>query len=78
VASAKDVVSSATGAVTVARTTVSGTLSGAVDRTRAAVAGGVDKALSTSESLVDQYLPLGPEQMGEWIHYNNNNNNNNN
>ncbi|CAL8327512.1 unnamed protein product [Lota lota] len=62
VANAKDAMSSATGAVTVARATVSSRLSGAVDRTRAAVSGGVDKALSASEHLMEQYLPLGPEE----------------
>ncbi|KAK0149406.1 Perilipin-2 [Merluccius polli] len=63
VTNAKDAVSSATGAVTVARATVSDTLSGAVNRTRAAVSGGANTALSTSENLMERYLPLSPEEM---------------
>ena len=57
--------SNATGAVTVAREKVSGRLRGAVDRTKAVVSGGVDKALSTSEDLMEHYLPPGPDEMGE-------------
>lgn len=30
------------------------------------VSSGVDSALSTSESLVDQYLPLMEDEPGEW------------
>lgn len=30
------------------------------------VSSGVDTALSTSESLVEQYLPLTEEELGEW------------
>ncbi|CAL8376428.1 unnamed protein product [Gadus morhua 'NCC'] len=67
------IVSNATGAVAVARETVSGRLrgavdrtkavvSGGVDRTKAVVSGGVDKALSTSEDLIEHYLPPGPEE----------------
>ncbi|KAI9543511.1 hypothetical protein NQZ68_012163 [Dissostichus eleginoides] len=90
VSSAKDVVTTATGAVAErvsgAKDSVSGTLSsvrGAVydgmDKTRAAVSGsvstvlvsrvarmvssGVDSALSTSESLVEQYLPLTEDEL---------------
>lgn len=68
-----------------AKDTVSDTLSSAVERTRGAVRGGmektravvlesrvvqlvssgVDTALSTSESLVDQYLPGTDEELGE-------------
>ncbi|CAL8385382.1 unnamed protein product [Arctogadus glacialis] len=58
------IVSNATGAVAVARETVSGRLRGAVDRTKAVVCGGVDKALSTSEDLIEHYLPPGPEETG--------------
>lgn len=97
VSSAKDVVTTATQAVTgrvsEAKDTVSVTLSTVVDRTRGAVQGGmertkamvsgsvntvldsrmaqlvsssVDSALSTSESLVEQYLPLTEDELGEW------------
>lgn len=30
------------------------------------VSSGVDTALSTSESLVEQYLPLTEDELGEW------------
>ncbi|KAJ3585442.1 hypothetical protein NHX12_014161 [Muraenolepis orangiensis] len=63
VANAKGAVSSATGAVKDARVTVAVRLSGAVDRTRAVVSGGVDRALSTSENLMEQYLPLCLEEV---------------
>lgn len=80
-----------TGTVSGARDTVSDTLSTAVERTRGAVQGGmdrtravvsgsvstvlesrvgrlvssgVDSALSTSESLVEQYLPLTEDELG--------------
>lgn len=68
---ARDAVS---GTVSSARDAVSGTLSSAVERTRGAVldshvvrlfSSGVDTALSTSESLVDQYLPVTEEEFGE-------------
>ena len=92
VSSAKDVVTTATGAVTErvsgAKDSMSGTLSsvrGAVydgmDKTCAAVSGSVStvlvntvarivsisvgSALSTSESLVEQYLPLTEDELGE-------------
>lgn len=71
--------------MTTAKDSVSDTLSSAVERTRGAVQGGmertravvlesrvvrlvssgVDTALSTSESLVDQYLPVTEEELGE-------------
>ncbi|XP_031706678.1 perilipin-2 [Anarrhichthys ocellatus] len=76
VSSAKDVVTSARGVVT---DTVSDTLTCVVDRTRAVVSGSVstvlesrvgrlvsssvDTALSTSESLVEQYLPLTEDEL---------------
>ncbi|XP_075968566.1 perilipin-2 [Anarhichas minor] len=76
VTSAKGVV---TGTVSGARDTVSDTLTCVVDRTRAVVSGsvstvlesrvgrlvssGVDTALSTSESLVEQYLPLTEDEL---------------
>lgn len=59
-----------------------GAVQDGVERTKAAVSGsvstvlesrvvqlvtsGVDTALSTSESLVEQYLPLSEEELGEW------------
>lgn len=84
--------SSAKDAVSSARDSVSDTLSTAVERTRGAVLGGMDRtravvsgrigtilesrvvrlvssgvdtALSTSESLVDQYLPGTEDERGE-------------
>lgn len=97
VSSAKDVVTTATHAVTGrvsgAKDTVSDTISTVVDRTRGAVQGGmertramvsggvstvlesrvaqlvsssVDSALSTSESLVEHYLPGTEDELGEW------------
>lgn len=96
--SAKDVVTSAkeavTGSVSGAKGAVSDTLSTAVERTRGAVQGGmektravvsisvntvlesrmarlvssgVDTALSTSENLVDQYLPVTDDELGEGV-----------
>lgn len=79
------IVSSAKDVVTTARDAVSGRVSSAVQRTRGAVQGGmertravvlesrvvrlvssgVDTALSTSESLVEQYLPVTEEELGE-------------
>lgn len=66
-----------TGTVSGARDTVSDTLTNVVDKTRAAVStvlesrvarlvsSSVDTALSTSESLVEQYLPLTEGEPGE-------------
>lgn len=71
--------------MTTAREAVSGRVSSAVQRTRGAMQGGmertravvlesrvvrlvssgVDTALSTSESLVEQYLPVTEEELGE-------------
>lgn len=79
VSGAKDTVSDTlTSAVEKTR----GAVQGGVERTRAVVSGsvstvldsrvarlvssGVDSALSTSESLVDQYLPLTEDELGEW------------
>lgn len=98
VSSAKDVVTSAkeavAGSVSGAKGTVSDTLSTAVERTRGAMQGGmektravvsisvntvlesrvarlvssgVDTALSTSENLVDQYLPVTEDELGEGL-----------
>lgn len=81
VSGAKDTVSDTlTSAVEKTR----GAVQGGVERTRAVVSGsvstvldsrvarlvssGVDSALSTSESLVDQYLPLTEDELGEWDH----------
>ncbi|TNN83914.1 Perilipin-2 [Liparis tanakae] len=76
VSSAKEAVSCT---VSGARDTVSGTLTSVVDKTRAVLSGsvstvlesrvarlvssGVDTALSTSESLVEQYLPLTEDEL---------------
>lgn len=60
--------------MTTARDAVSSRVSSAVQRTRAVVlesrvvrlvSSGVDTALSTSESLVEQYLPVTEEELGE-------------
>lgn len=79
VSSAKDTVSDTLTSV-VERTR--GVVQGGMERTKTAVSGsvgtvlesrvarlvssGVDTALSTSESLVEQYLPLTEEELGEW------------
>lgn len=79
VSSAKDVVNSARGVVTGTVSGARDTLTCVVDRTRAVVSGsvstvlesrvgrlvssGVDTALSTSESLVEQYLPLTEDEL---------------
>nr|XP_057923565.1 perilipin-2 [Doryrhamphus excisus] len=62
------IVSNAKGVVTGAKDAVSGTLSSVVEavqyrmeRTGAAVSGGMDLALSTSEGLVEHYLPRADE-----------------
>lgn len=60
-----------------------GAVQGGMERTRAVVSGSVntvlesrvalllsssvDSALSTSESLVEQYLPLAEDELGEWV-----------
>lgn len=79
VSGAKDTVSDTLSTV-VDRTR--GAVQGGMERTRAMVSGSVstvlesrvarlvsssvDSALSTSESLVEQYLPLTEDELGEW------------
>lgn len=49
------------------RAAVSGSVSTMLDsRVVQLVSSGVDTALTTSESLVEQYLPLSEEELGEW------------
>lgn len=46
---------------------VSGSVSTVLEsRVARLVCSGVDTALSTSESLVEQYLPLTEDELGEW------------
>lgn len=75
---AKDVV---TGTVSETLTSVVGVVQDGVEKTRAVVSGsvstvlesrvgqlvssGVDTALTTSESLMEQYLPLTEDELGE-------------
>lgn len=47
---------------------VSGSVSTVLEsRVARLVSSGVDTALSTSESLVEQYLPLTEDELGEWV-----------
>lgn len=71
VSSAKDTVSDT---LSSAMQRTRGAVQGGMERTRAVVlesrvvqlvSSGVDTALSTSESLVDQYLPVTEEELGE-------------
>lgn len=49
------------------RAVVSGSVSTVLEsRVAQLVSSGVDTALSTSESLVEQYLPLTEDELGEW------------
>ncbi|KAK5848474.1 hypothetical protein PBY51_006084 [Eleginops maclovinus] len=49
------------------RAVVSGSVSTVLEsRVARMVSSGVDSALSTSESLVEQYLPLREDELGEW------------
>lgn len=82
VSGAKDTVSDTLSTV-VDRTR--GAVQGGMERTRAVVSGSVntvlesrvarlvsssvDSALSTSESLVEQYLPLAEDELGEWVQF---------
>lgn len=79
VSGAKDTVSDT---LTTAAEKTRGAVQGGMEKTRAVVSGsvstvlesrvarlvssGVDSALSTSESLVEQYLPLTEDELGEW------------
>lgn len=55
------------GAVEKTKAVVSGSVSTVLEsRVVRAVSGGVETALSASESLVEQYLPLTEDERGQW------------